>query len=187
MPQLKCLESYAEVDETFERGRVYELEESAAALLMRGAPDAWKVVEGEVRVGGPDEHVNYAERDREARGLADARAANRVEQEAAEAEKRATRDREEALRAEEAEEFDRIQRTDQFQIEAREQAPAEPRSEVDEDESDDEDDEMDPLANMTVPQLRDHAHGLGIDLGGRRTRADLVAAIEAGADDAEDD
>ena len=182
MPKLKCLESYAEVEESFERGRTYDLEESAAALLMRGAPDAWEVVEGEVRVGGPDERVNYAERDREARGLADAREAARVDEEAAEVVKRATRDREEAQRREEAEE--------EAAHAAEETEPAtEPQSEFDGgvDESE-EDDEMDPLAGMTLEHLREHARGLGINVRGMRTRRQVIASIEAGPpDDTEDD
>ncbi len=60
MPQLKCLAACGPAEEPFEAGRVYPMDEEKAALVMRGSPDSWEVVEGDVRLGGPDDYVDYA-------------------------------------------------------------------------------------------------------------------------------
>ena len=170
MPQIKCLAAYSEATESFVADRVYHFEEEKAAWLMRGSPSSWEVVEGEVRIGGPDEWVNYAERDREAVGAADARAAAKHEQAvvdaaAREAELRAFQDRE--------------RETDEL-AEAAERAANAPEP------AEEEGEDVDPLDDMTVPQLREHAQGLGVDLGGARNRDGIIAAIR-GDDDEEDD
>ena len=166
MPQLKCLAAYSESDDSFVADRVYHFEEERAARLMRGAPSSWEVVEGEVEVGGPDQRVNYAERDREVVGVADARAAARHEQEVADAQAR-----EDRLRQQEPEESEEPEEVDETG-----------QSEPDEEEGED----VDPLDDMTNAQLREHAEGLNISLGSARTKSEIIAAIR-GDDDEEDD
>lgn len=58
-PTVRCIESYREGEAVFLAGKSYDFREEEAARLMRGAPSAWEVVEGTVRVGGPDEYVDY--------------------------------------------------------------------------------------------------------------------------------
>lgn len=45
----------------------------------------------------------------------------------------------------------------------------------------------DDLDTFTVPELRDYASRNGIDLGGARRKADILAAIAAGSDSEDDD
>ncbi len=176
MPQLKCLAAYSESDESFVADRVYHFEEVVAARLMRGAPSSWEVVEGEVEVGGPDAYVNYAERDREAVGAADARAAARHEQAVADAQAR-----EERLRQAAEQEREAAGEAEAARLDAERAANA-PEPEPAEEEGED----VDPLDDMTNAQLKEHAAGLGISLGSARTKSEIIAAIR-GDDDEEDD
>ncbi len=186
MPQIKCLADYSEGPEHFVAERVYHFEEERAARLMRGSPDSWELVEGEVEIGGPDERVNYAERDREATGAADARAAARADQDREDAarleqERRANADNERS----EAEETEAARLAEERAA----QPPAStlavpPDAPPDEDEGEDD---VDLLEEMTVPQLKEHAAGLGIDLGDARTRQAIRDAITSAGDDTEDD
>ena len=61
MPELKCLAVCGPLDDQFEAGRVYPFDEEVAARHMRSSPGSWEVVEGTVRVGGPDEYIDYSE------------------------------------------------------------------------------------------------------------------------------
>ncbi len=61
MPKLKCINSGSFGDDVFEVGRIYEMDEEGAALLMRRSPSTFEVVEGVVRVGGPDQYIDYSE------------------------------------------------------------------------------------------------------------------------------
>ncbi len=176
MPQLKCLASYSEATESFVADRVYHFEEAVAARLMRGAPSSWEVVEGEVEIGGPDERVNYAERDREAVGAADARAAAKHEQNVADAQAH-----EQALRARADGE-----RAAEDEAEAARLAEAHTANREPEPPDEEEGEDVDPLDDMTNAQLREHAEGLNIALGSARTKPEIIAAIR-GDDDEEGD
>lgn len=61
MPQLRCLAPCGPAGAQYEAGRVYHFDEEAAARVMRGSPGSWELVEGVVRMGGPDEYVDYSD------------------------------------------------------------------------------------------------------------------------------
>lgn len=57
--QLRCIAAYREGDVRFAVGDVVHTNEADAARIMRGAPSAWEVAVGSVRVGGPGEYIDY--------------------------------------------------------------------------------------------------------------------------------
>lgn len=48
-------------------------------------------------------------------------------------------------------------------------------------------DEPEDLSTLTVPQLRERAEEIGVDLEPRSTKAQIIAAIEAAADNEDDE
>lgn len=66
MAELKCVALSGPIpgdddDRHFEIGKIYHFDEEACAAIMRGSPGAFRIEAGLVRVGGPDEPVNYAD------------------------------------------------------------------------------------------------------------------------------
>lgn len=139
MAKLICIEAYREGGTRYQVDQEVHLDEADAARLMRGAPSAWRVDEGTVRLGGPDEYVNYNT------PVSGAQPAPPVDE-----------------------------------------APDAGPAPTDEDVEGDEGDEI-VLDELTVPQLRDYAAERGIDITGKRRRADIIIAIEMESDDEEGD